>query len=154
VKYLSSVALVLFFSLFNPSVFAEDTMDILKDKVAADKKLLVATNIELTDTEAKAFWPVYESYQKDLGAINVRIEALVSRYAEEYVTYALDDAKAKALVDEMIAIEKAEADLKAAYVPKLSKALPMMKVARYLQIENKIRAMVKYDLAEEVPLVD
>lgn len=153
-KYLSSVALVLFFSLFNPSVFAEDTMDILKDKVAADKKLLVATNIDLTDTEAKAFWPVYESYQKDLAVINVRIETLVSRYAEEYVTYALDDAKAKALVDEMIAIEKAEADLKAAYVPKLSKALPMMKVARYLQIENKVRAMVKYDLAEEVPLAE
>jgi hypothetical protein len=57
------------------------------------------------------------------------------------------------LIDEAIAIEQAEANLKSAYAPKLRKALPVKKVARYLQIENKIRALVKYDLAESVPLV-
>ena len=42
--------------------------------------------------------------------------------------------------------------LKKAFVPKLSKVLPGIKVARYLQIENKIRAIVKYEIAGEVPL--
>ena len=42
--------------------------------------------------------------------------------------------------------------MKAAYVPKLGKVLPQVKVARYLQIENKIRALVKYELAGAVPL--
>jgi hypothetical protein len=31
--------------------------------------------------------------------------------------------------------------------------LPVRKVVRYLQIENKIRAVVKYDIASGVPLV-
>jgi hypothetical protein len=31
--------------------------------------------------------------------------------------------------------------------------LPGLKAARYMQIENKIRALVKYELAAEVPLV-
>jgi hypothetical protein len=31
--------------------------------------------------------------------------------------------------------------------------LPVRKVARYLQIENKIRAVVNYELATGVPLV-
>ena len=57
------------------------------------------------------------------------------------------------LIDEAVAIEQAEAQLKKAYVPKLSKVLPAKKVARYLQVENKIRAVVKYDLAAVVPLV-
>ena len=52
-----------------------------------------------------------------------------------------------------MAIEQAEAGLKTTYVPKLGKVLPQMKVARYLQIENKIRALVKYELAGGVPLV-
>jgi hypothetical protein len=30
---------------------------------------------------------------------------------------------------------------------------PVKKVARYLQIENKIRALVKYEIAQGVPLV-
>jgi hypothetical protein len=62
------------------------------------------------------------------------------------------DEKAEKLIDEFLAIEKAEAELKAACVLRLSKVLPQKKVMRYLQVENKIRAIVKYDLASQVPL--
>jgi hypothetical protein len=128
-------------------------MQILRDKIKADKKLLVAKNMELTESEAKAFWPVYEAYQKDLGAINRRIGKLIQSYAADYRAQTLTDEKANKLTDELVAIEKAEAGLKGSYVPKLSKVLPPKKVARYLQLENKIRAAVKYDLAGEIPLV-
>jgi hypothetical protein len=131
-----------------------DNMQILREKVKADKKLLVATNMELTESEAKGFWPVYENYQKDLLAINQRIAKLIESYAEDYRAKTLTDEKAKKLVDELIAIERAETGLKASYVPKLSKVLSQRKVARYLQIENKIRAVVKYELASGVPLVE
>ena len=129
-----------------------DNMQILREKVKADKKLLVAANMELTESESKGFWPVYEDYQKDLAAINQRIAKLIESYATDYRANTLTDEKAKKLVDELIAIEQAETGLKASYVPKLSKVLPQKKVARYLQIENKIRAVVKYELAAGVPL--
>ena len=130
-----------------------DNMQILREKIKADKKLLVAANMELTESEAKAFWPVYEQYQKDLDAINQRIGKLIQSYAADYQAKTLTDEKAKKLVDEMAAIEQAEAGLWTSSVPKLRKVLPERKVARYLQIENKIRAVVKYELAGQVPLV-
>ena len=130
-----------------------DNMQILREKVKADKKLLVAANMELTESEAKGFWPVYEQYQKDLAAINQRIVKLIESYASDYRAGTLTDEKAKKLIDELVAIEQAEAGLKAASVPKLNKVLPPKKVARYLQIENKIRAVVKYELAAQVTLV-
>ena len=130
-----------------------DNMQILREKIKADKKLVVAANMELTESEAKVFWPVYDQYQKDLAAINQRIVKLIESYAADYRASTLTDEKAKKLIDEMVAIEQAEAGLKAASVPKLSKVLPQKKVARYLQIENKIRAVVKYELAAQVPLV-
>ena len=130
-----------------------DNMQIMREKVKADKKLMVAANMQLTESEAKGFWPVYEEYQKDLAAINQRTIKLIESYAADYRTNTLSDEKAKKLVDEMVAIEQAEAGRKASYVPKLSKVLPMKKVARYLQVENKIRAMVKYELAGNIPLV-
>jgi len=130
-----------------------DNMQILMEKVKADKKLLVANNMALTESEAKGFWPVYEEYQKDLTAINQRIIKMIESYAADYRAKSLTDEKAKKLIEEMVAIEQAEAGMKAAYAPKLGKVLPQMKVARYLQIENKIRALVKYELAGGVPLV-
>jgi hypothetical protein len=130
-----------------------DNMQILREKIKADKKLVVAANMDLTESEAKGFWPVYEQYQKDLAAINQRIVKLVESYAADYRANTLTDEKAKKLTDEFVAIELAEANLKTSSVPKLRKVLPEKKVARYLQIENKIRAAVKYEFAEGVPLV-
>jgi len=130
-----------------------DNMQILRDKVKADKKLLVSANMELTESEAKGFWPVYEEYQKDLTAINQRIGKLIESYAADYRSNTLTDEKAKKLIDELVAIGKAEAELQAASVPKLSKVMPAKKVARYLQIENKIRAALKYELAANIPVV-
>ena len=130
-----------------------DNMQILRDKLKADKKLVVAANMELTESEAKNFWPIYEEYQKELQKINRRIVALLESYAADFRNKSLTDDKAKKLIDEATAIEQAEVNLKSSFAPKLSKTLPSIKVARYLQIENKIRAVVKYDLAQGVPLV-
>jgi hypothetical protein len=130
-----------------------DNMQILRDKIKADKKLVVATNMELTESEAKGFWPIYDQYQKDLQKINRRIANLLESYAADFRGKSLTDEKAKKLIEEAVAIEQAEANLKSTYAPKLSKVLPVRKVARYLQIENKIRAVVKYELATGVPLV-
>jgi Spy/CpxP family protein refolding chaperone len=157
VIFLLTLAAAITILVVSPAVSQDkqaDDMQILRDKVKADKKLVVAANMELTEAEAKGFWPVYEQYQKDLSAINQRIARLINSYAKDYNANTLTDNKAKKLTAELVAIQKAEAELQASYVPKLSKVLPPKKVARYLQIENKIRAAIKYELAANIPLVE
>ncbi|RPJ22634.1 MAG: hypothetical protein EHM26_01250 [Desulfobacteraceae bacterium] len=138
---------------FVSPLVAQDNMQILRDKIKADKKLVVAANMDLTESEAKGFWPVYEEYQKDLSALNQRIGKLIDSYAADYRANTLTDEKAQKLIDELVAIEKADGGLQATYAPKLGKVLPAKKVARYLQIENKIRAALKYELAANIPAV-
>ena len=129
-------------------------MKILADKIKADKKLVVAANMQLTEAEAKGFWPVYESYQKDLAGINKRLVGTIKSYADVYNKGPVSDEAAKKLINQAIAVEEAEVKLKRSYVPKLEKVLPGVKVARYIQIENKIRAIGKYELAAQIPLVE
>ena len=130
-----------------------DNMQILREKIKADKKLLVATNMELTESEAKEFWPLYEQYQQQLAVFNERIAKLIENYASAYRTHSLTDEGAKGLIAEFVALEKGEAAVKGYLVPKLNQVLPARKVARYLQVENKIRAAVKMGLADEIPLI-
>lgn len=137
-----------------PAMAAQNSdMEILRDKIKADKKLVVAANMNLTQSEAKAFWPVYEAYQNDLMQLNKRLVAVIKEYADAYNKDAVTDALAKKLVGESVAIQEAEAKLLRAYLPKLEKVLPGVKMARYMQIENKIRAVVDYELAANIPLV-
>jgi hypothetical protein len=155
-KTLGGALALLLFGLAPLSVAQEkpaDNMQILRDKIHADKKLLVAANMELTEAEAQGFWPLYEQYQKDLQKINQRLAKLLESYAADFRGKSLTDEKAKQLIAEAVAIEQAEAQLKSTYAPQLRKVLPVRKVARYLQIENKIRAVVKYEIASGVPLV-
>ncbi len=140
--------------VFAADAGATSNMEILRQKVSADKKFVVANNMGLTDAEAKAFWPIYDAYQQDLQQINQRLAVLINSYALAYNMGAVVNDTAKQLLNESIAIDLAEAKLKQSYVPKLSKALPAVKVARYIQIENKIRALVRYSLAESIPLVE
>ncbi len=133
---------------------AADNMQIMLEKVRADKKLLVATNMKLTEEEAKGFWPIYDAYQKELQQLNGRLEKMLKGYADAYNTGAVSNETAKTLLDEAFSIDEAELQLKRSYVPKLEKVIPTSKVARYLQLEHKIRSAVKYDLARRIPLVE
>ncbi len=150
------VLLALVGALAQPVLAEEGTsnLDILIQKVKADKKLLVAANMNLTDEEGKVFWPIYDSYQKDLAAINTRLAKAIKEYADAYNAGAVPDDTAKKLFADAIGAEKAEVDLKDSYLLKLEKVVPMSKAVRYLQIESKIRAALRFELADRIPLVD
>ena len=128
-------------------------MSLIHEKLKADKKLLVATYMKLTDAEAARFWPVYEAYQKDLLEIDQRLVALLQSYAADTRDNSLTDDKAKTLLDTWIAIENDDVKRRASYAPKVLQALPPKKAARYLQIENEYRVLMRYDLAVVIPLV-
>ena len=131
---------------------AADSMQFLREKLKSDKKDLIAANLPLTAAEAKGFWPVYEGYQKELAKVNDQIALLIVDYAKEYNAKTLTDAKARALLDRLLGIEETEVRMKRALVQRLAKVLPGTKLARYVQLENKVRALVKYEIAGEVPL--
>jgi hypothetical protein len=129
-----------------------DNMQAAREKLQADKKLFVTEHMKLTDSESKAFWPVYESYQKDMGAVNDRLANLVRDYASHYANMTNDEAKK--LVDDSLAIDADRLKIRQSYLPKFRQVLSEIKVARYYQIENKIQAAVNYDLATGIRLTE
>ena len=128
-------------------------MDILRQKIKADKKLVVAENLMLTEAEGAKFWPVYDAYQKELQQINERLKAVILAYADAYNKGPVADATAKKLIEDASAVDDAEATLRRTALPKILAVLPAAKAARYVQIENKIRAVIRYELAAGIPLV-
>jgi hypothetical protein len=127
-----------------------DNMQVVREKIRADKKLVVAETMGMSELEAKAFWPVYEAYQKDLAKLNDRTIKLIDDYAENYG--AMSDEAAKKLMDEYMAIETERLKIRQSYLPSFRQVLPEMKVLRYYQLENKIQAVVSYELAASIPL--
>lgn len=83
---------------------SDTNMEILKEKLKADKKLLIAGNMDLSDAEAKQFWPLYDAYQKDLEAINKQLGQTIKDYAEAFNKGTIPNDTAKKLLNEALLV--------------------------------------------------
>lgn len=145
-------ALALF--LFVTPVLAEEAnsdAQLTKEAVKANKKLIVSTNMGLSEEEKKAFWPVFDEYQGKLDKLSQRTVALIEDYANNFNT--MTDEKAGELLNEFLSIEEDTLALKHKYIPRFEKVLSKRKVVRYYQIEEKIKSIINYELVDQIPLV-
>jgi len=76
---------------------------------------------------------------------------LIVAYASVYQT--LTDDQAAKIVVEYFDIQKSRTAILDRSMQKLAKGLPAKKVFRYLQVENKLEAIARYELAKQTPLV-
>ena len=137
-----------------PAAGAPDAAKIqkLRERIRSDPKGVVKQNLPLTEAEAKAFWPAYDECHVKLDGAQRRSNRAILDYvnAGDNVTDANAKQIAKDLLDANVDESRA---LKACY-ERVAKVLPGKKAARFLQIENKMRALIHFDTAAAIPLVD
>ena len=132
---------------------SDSNIDMLMQKIKADKKLLISQNMDLTDTEAEQFWPLYDAFQKDLAQVNQRMANTIKDYADTMNKGSMPNDTAKKLVNDALAQEEDEVKMKRSYADRLGQVLPTTKVARYIQMETKIRSLLRRELAQQIPLI-
>jgi hypothetical protein len=130
---------------------AKANLDILIDSIRANKKALVAANLTLTDEEAARFWPLYDRYQEELNTVQDRAVKIIQDYTASF--HDLSNEKAMKLADDWLSAEGDRVKVRRTYLDQFAKVIPGRKVVRFYQIENKMDAVLRYDLAGDVPVV-
>lgn len=125
----------------------------LQDEIGSGKRAFIEQQLTLTPQEATKFWPIYDAHQKALSAFNQRRLDNILTYARHYNAGSLNDAAATTITKEVLALERDEARQMEQTFRQLMKAVPPVKAARYLQVENKVRAIVRFEQAAQVPFV-
>ena len=128
-----------------------ESMDIVREKLRADKKFFISQNMELTEAEGKAFWPVYEQYQPELMKLGEKKLHLIKKFSDNFET--MSDEKAKELLNEYLAIDTTRHKVRLQFLPKFREVLSQKKVTRYYQLEQKAFAAANYELAANIPLL-
>lgn len=128
-------------------------MHALETEVGAGKRAFIEEQLQLTLQEDSKFWPIYDAHQEALQAFNQRRLDNIMKYARAYNADSLNEVSAVSIVEESLDIEKDEAEQMERTFHKLKKAVPAVKAARYLQVENKLRAVVRFEQAAQVPYI-
>lgn len=126
------------------------SMALVRSNLQNEKAFIVADNLPLTDTEADGFWPLHREYEMDLSRLNDQKLALIERYAKKYET--ITDKDAADLAKGHFDLEVKTVDLKRQYFAKFSKIMPVTKVLRFFQIENRLNLAVDLQVHASLPL--
>ena len=127
-------------------------VEALRTVMQTERKILVMQEMQLTPAEAEDFWPLYDEYSaesKKLGDLRVKV---ITDYAANYGS--MTDDLAKRLLDDSVKYRERQIKLQKKYIRKFRSVLPEIKVTRLFQLDNKINAIVDYDLAAEIPLME
>ncbi len=123
---------------------------IIMKQVMTDKRAVYAKNLDMSDSESRAFWPIYGEYEMKLKKVDDEFLALVNEFAEKYDT--LNETDATRLLKTKMRLEKERMDLKQTYTRKIAKVLPPVKALRYAQVETRIENMVRREVYGLIPL--
>jgi hypothetical protein len=126
-------------------------VQLLRKDLRSQKKQIVAANMDLTDTEAEKFWPVYDRYAADLTKIYDTKIALVEEYLDHYRTMNGDEAES--YIRRRAAADSDIMQLRLKYVPEFRKVLSGRQAALFFQIEWRLDLLINLQLAQ-APLID
>jgi hypothetical protein len=148
---LAFAVLSLFAAMPVPAQTATDELETARTQIQADRKAIVSRLLEMTETESAAFWPVYNEYREEIRKVDDELVALSESY---FKGDSLTDKQAQEMLSDFLKLRADRLAVKKAHVKKFSKAIPTTKLIRYYQIENKMDAVVEYELAAAIPLVE
>ena len=128
----------------------KDTLEVSRQAVESQRRILVSGALPLTDAEADAFWPLYDAYEKERRPLDERANKLVADFLAGAAS--LTDAQAKAMVEEALQVDEGRLRVRRSYLGRMLKAIPPRKAARFYQIDNKLDSVVRADIARQIPL--
>ena len=138
-------------------VAAEDAnvmqqIQVVRSLTEGERQRTLVDGARLSSTEMAAFVPLYQEYRRHVVDVNDELLRLLQDYSKEYES--LDDSEARALTRRWFATERERLELKERYAKKFEAALPATKVARVMQIENRLDLLQLVGAASVIPLVN
>jgi len=129
-----------------------DYMEVSLEVLKTEKKAIIKELTQLAETESAVFWPLYNDYRNNLYQVRTKRVNLIMEFADNFEN--MSGEKAVEMVNSSQSIDMELLKLAKSYANKFMKILPAQKTLRYLQVENKIDALINAELALGIPLLE
>jgi hypothetical protein len=133
-----------------PAQTDQDLIEVARSVINADRKAVLATEMQLTDAESADFWPLYREYRAAMDKINDELIKLVLDYAKVYPNVPAEQAKE--MLNSYTSLQEKHVRQRTIYLKKFSAVLPATKALRLAQLESRLDLVVSLNLAAKVPL--
>ena len=129
----------------------EDDISVLRQDVQVERIDIITRNMNFTEENSKAFWPIYRDYAHEQQVIGAQRIALIKDYAINHDS--IDDAQAESFIERALKLEQEGLDLKKKYVPRFIKAIGARETAKFFQVDNRLNLLTNVQLASLLPII-
>ncbi len=133
-----------------PTVNDKDVA-LLRKNLQAESKQIITKNMQFTDTEAAAFWPLYAQYTAEVRKVNDTRFGLVKQYAEVYKTMTAEEADS--IIRLLSEADETIISLRMQYLPKFQQVLPGTKAALFMQLDRRLDYLFNVQIASQLPAI-
>ena len=123
-----------------------------EERIHALKVAFITEELNLTPEQSQGFWPLYNEYEDKKYTVNTRYFNLIDKFAENFEN--MSDEVATEVISESLSIELELIKLEKSYAKKFMKILTPHRTLKYLQAENKIKALIDAEMALQIPFLD
>jgi hypothetical protein len=128
-----------------------DEVELVRSVVQTERKAIVAENMNLTEAESEAFWPVYNEFEAATRKVGDRRVKVLTELAQNFET--LTDEQAEDLLKQSFQFQRERVKVRESFMKKFARVLSGKQLARFYQIDSKIDTVIDFDIARSVPLV-
>ena len=132
------------------AVNTRDQNELIISQIQADKRAVVLSALQLTDTQVAAFTPIYDEYQREMKGVMTRGSDVINKFAANYGS--MTDDAAKGIMKDFFKVRNERNALVEKYAKKFGRELPATKVLQWVQVENKLNTLLDAEAASIIPL--
>jgi hypothetical protein len=132
------------------AVNTRDQNELIISQIQTDKRAVVLSALQLTDTQVAAFTPIYDEYQREMKGVMTRGSDVINKFAANFGS--MTDDAAKGIMKEFFKVRNDRNALLEEYAKKFGRVLPATKVLQWVQVENKLNTLIDWQMAQVVPL--
>ncbi len=132
-----------------PALPQATEVELVRTAFKLDKKEKVADFMNLPDSTAKKFWPLYNQYETERTALGDRRVKMLEEYATNFEN--LTPGVAQKLWKESALLQKSETTLREKYANLIRTKISSKVALNFYMIEDYIATAVKHELYNSIP---
>jgi hypothetical protein len=127
-----------------------DDTELLVSQIQTDKRAVVLAAMNMSDAEVAAFTPIYDKYQADMKKQFERAVEMLNKFSANYGS--MTDDAAKDILKEWFKLRGERNATIEKYAKQMGRELPATRVLQWVQIENKLNALLDVQAASVIPV--
>lgn len=127
----------------------DDSLRYAESIWSMEKKAMILKEMNLTEAEKSAFWPVYDSYANAIQYLDMEYLRLLEYSFDEE----LSDRESAALCEHLLLNDLLLAKTRKQYFKKFKKAVSPAQAGKFMQLDNNFRTMLRLQAQKQEPAV-